>query len=483
MLLLCFLRSLFLVVVSRLSRSLTFTPLRLMLGIAAMVLMPLPSLSQPIPRVVFPPTVTGNTFNFGSATANAANAANFSFGAAANGGVFANAAQSVPTAGGNSIPLNVGGTIPPSKYLPAFKRFARKALPLMSTGFALFDLYKDLGFGVDEFGNPTVRDPEFCALTNGCPEYSVRDPSGRTVDDSPWSLDPLKGCHFGVARLQQANPNDGIVFTGFDRVSNSCRVVNALGQAFGFNTLVRGRPASSGEPTFVPATDEQVEDAAKSRTPASPKTVPALKDALDGGESIDVPPEVITGPEEIVRSRDVETRPDGSVETREKKDIIEYAPPKVTVRDVDRRVIDRPGFPPEVTTVEGTRTQPDIKPGTPIEVITCGLPNTPACRIDETGTPNTVTLDIGLPKIKADTDAYNDSVKSPSDKGMFDQLKQFFDAPPLVQCQPFTMPSVMSMQIPSVDPCPVVNGVRDVMAFVWAFVGLFMGIGFIREAV
>jgi len=133
------------------------------------------------------------------------------------------------------------------------------------------------------------------------------------------------------------------------------------------------------------------------------------------------------------------------------------------------------------TTTTTVVVTPQLPPAPEIE--TCGYPGGPKCQIDETGTPNTATLDIGLPKIKADTDAYNDSVKSPSDKGMFDQLKQFFDAPPLVQCQPFYMPAVMSIQIPPVNPCPVVGGVRDVMAFVWAVVGMFMGIGFIREAI
>lgn len=108
----------------------------------------------------------------------------------------------------------------------------------------------------------------------------------------------------------------------------------------------------------------------------------------------------------------------------------------------------------------------------------CGAPGQPKCGIDESGTPKTYTGNDGLADWKAAVDSNRAQIKD-SGGGVFDGFAVFFSAPPVAACSPFSLPNDYG----SLDPCPVVDGVRGVMGYIWALGALFLCIGWIREAI
>lgn len=108
----------------------------------------------------------------------------------------------------------------------------------------------------------------------------------------------------------------------------------------------------------------------------------------------------------------------------------------------------------------------------------CGAPGQPKCGIDESGTPKTYTGSDGLADWKAAVDSNRAQIKD-SGGGVFDGFAIFFSAPPVASCSPFDLPNDYG----SLDPCPVVDGVRGVMGYIWALGALFLCIGWIREAI
>lgn len=101
-------------------------------------------------------------------------------------------------------------------------------------------------------------------------------------------------------------------------------------------------------------------------------------------------------------------------------------------------------------------------------------------KIDETGTPSAVPFDYykSLAIVWRDQANSNLNVVSEyGDKGFLSGWNVFFAAPAVVACSPFVLPRNMG----SIDPCPVVDGVRTVMGYLWALGGLWLCIGMVRK--
>ena len=122
------------------------------------------------------------------------------------------------------------------------------------------------------------------------------------------------------------------------------------------------------------------------------------------------------------------------------------------------------------TNVEGDKTEEVQDTKEPQEIETCGLPGKPACKIDETGTPDPVE-----DKAKDDTDKaikpLDDFIKNP--KSALPEL-------PVINWA-FTLPSGCSpISLPAFDPwlqeidiCPFQSIFHDIMSIVWVIGGLF----------
>lgn len=116
------------------------------------------------------------------------------------------------------------------------------------------------------------------------------------------------------------------------------------------------------------------------------------------------------------------------------------------------------------------------------ELITCGLPSTPACKIDETGTAKS-ELPTPEDALKPATDAGDKLLRDVVGDDDKRWTWTLLDAPPMASCSPVVMPSVMGYKIPDLDACATVEGIRSFMAWVWAFVGFGICISLVREVV
>lgn len=136
--------------------------------------------------------------------------------------------------------------------------------------------------------------------------------------------------------------------------------------------------------------------------------------------------------------------------------------------------------PVPTSPASGTTTTPTNEP-----TITCGLPTTPPCKIDETGTPEKVIESVYGPKadaVKTSKDAGLNQMKT-GGGSLFGSWNLFFSAPAFVACSPVVLPAFRGVSMGSIDPCPVVDGMRTVMGYLWAIAGLMLCLGMVRKAV
>jgi len=136
------------------------------------------------------------------------------------------------------------------------------------------------------------------------------------------------------------------------------------------------------------------------------------------------------------------------------------------------------------TTVStSTTTAPPVTAPAPAEkIIVCGLPNTPKCAMDETGTPTAVAEDVYKPKLddyKTKQGELKDKVSGNSDKSMLSGWSSVFFTPPLAACTGYVLPRDMG----TIDPCPVVDGVRTIMGYLWALTALYLAVGMVKKVV
>lgn len=152
-------------------------------------------------------------------------------------------------------------------------------------------------------------------------------------------------------------------------------------------TPVKGADGKCMTNIYEPASDEQV--ATKVEDHGNRAKAPQLVgELLSAGKPIEHPfPEIDPVPGSINGPRETTTHPDGSTTTRDTRwDLVpkpngyEWVPSIVTKDWPPGVTPDPPG-----SVSDGTTTSGGASPER--DIITCGLPDTPACKIDETGTP------------------------------------------------------------------------------------------------
>lgn len=430
------------------------------------------------PRVVFPRTTVGNVTTVGAVTADAANAAKFSFGAAANGNVFANTGAALPTAGGGSVAVNVASEIPKAGVAKAIGRFALRVAPtayVLNAGVALYDLGKELNFLLKNTNGQLVvtkSDPNFC-YTAPCQEFAPANGSGVWSQSKP------------VACASYVIPSGGWTFTGVVDGPQSCRFVNGSGQFNSFGLSARASTPTTNAPQLASSL-QQFEDAiaAQAGWPVNSAIARATVDAIKAGESLEVIPKTVTGPA---------TSPGGQIVTNNvtnnttKTETITHnhtyspaAPTVTTSTTINTLIVNNTSGVTESNTTS-TATTP-----TPEPAITCGLPGTPACKIDETGTPAAVgetKYDSKLDTYKTDQDAHIAKVGGAADKPIFPGWSSLFVTPPLAACEPYQLPDRGGVSMGAINPCPVVDGVRTFMAWLWGLTAFWWSLKMVRESI
>lgn len=119
------------------------------------------------------------------------------------------------------------------------------------------------------------------------------------------------------------------------------------------------------------------------------------------------------------------------------------------------------------------------------EQANCGAPGQAPCKIDESGTPKDAGTSFDsangqLDDAKAKYDDIRDKTSGASDKGMFEQFRNVFLVPPIAACENIVLPDQVAGK--TIDACTVVDGVRSVMAYIWALAGLFLCLRMIKRS-
>lgn len=362
---------------------------------------------------------------------------------------------------GAGVVIDVQARVVPPSAARAVARFAAKALPGISTVIALGELLDEISYkrNVDASGAVTFTK----AGSGSCTVSASGFPDKTSTAGSC-----LGAAQATLTKLQAAGQ-----FANWVSISscepNSCVTTN--GYAF---DAVQNPPSGT-----VTATITQLENdiASRSGWPSSSQIAPVIADAISSGELVEFETPRTTGASTSPGAVVTTVKPDGTTETKTTTNNYSYAGNTVTVTSttITNNVNNTTGA---VTTQSET-----VQPAPPPEPqITCGLPNTPACRIDETGMPDKPAVDAAMKKtpteIQKDID---DITKNPAG---------FFPAFPTLNWA-FALPTGCA-QIPTpafapamtqIDVCTFQPMFHDVMTVVWMLGGLFGAISlFMKNA-
>lgn len=437
----------------------------------------------------------------------------FNFGKAANdakvvgGTVLTNAALNV---GGKMITVPVAlRTAANSAQFAATWSFGNPwVFGTLAVGSAAYNWFVESGLSVKE-GVWVKSDPSVCSLPP-CSEYSVTTDGGSSL----WFPTAMLAATAFLARHAAAQPTYRFEF--IDITGSSVRYAIYRGATliqWAASEAILTRSTAPHDPAFVPIGDPEFHQK------LDPKAIPdAMPQQMPGVDwPVEVPifnPDPAIAPQprpapaplprplweplgDPVKNPNPDRNPDGSPKTNpDGSPIANPKPDTWTQPGVRVQPSPTPDSPwqVDVNPENITKTDPNATPqtsGAPspnatpkpaTDAITCGLPGTPPCKIDEAGTLEPVKDDEYSKKIdnfKKKQDELRDKVAGVADKTFFAGWTAAFITPPLAQCQPFVLPRDMG----ALDPCPVVDGVRSVMAYIWAIGALWLSLGMIRRVI
>lgn len=254
--------------------------------------------------------------------------------------------------------------------------------------------------------------------------------------------------------------------------STKCPDITANGQTW---TPVKG---IDGRCPIGPGSEEEITDvdfSDKVDQHVPPSRIPAIIPELIGGNVPIDHPQPLTTPEvpSVWGDRETTTNPDGSTTVR---DVEWQLGPNAGGYGWLPRVVEKtypPGTtPPPVGDIEAPDKVvegPGAVPGQ--EIITCGLPDTPPCKIDESGTP-------------PPADPFEDP------DGWFDPLRGVFENPPVADTSwswSFSLPSSCSVltvgtfagHTVTLDLCQWQPMIHAILSMVWLIAGIWAGVGMV----
>lgn len=261
--------------------------------------------SSPGP-VSYPISTVRNVATLGAGSVSSANVGRYAFAVATGGLVVADASTGMPLPDGRSFPVSVQSHIPKATVAGALGRFARKTLPVLSVGVALYDLGQELGFTLDNSSGELVVSVPSPGTCTTAPCYSYQCLTGSYCSGAGRKNSPIEAAqvvigqnHYGCkaatvsVRMHPSSPGDWQY--------NGSGVSYPSGPAtcsLGWNNLGKYSRAPDTEPSFTPSTVQAFEDAiaARSGWPTSSALARATVDAINSGESLAAEPQAVTGP-------------------------------------------------------------------------------------------------------------------------------------------------------------------------------------------
>lgn len=420
----------------------------------------------------------------------------FRFGA---GGAAANEAQFLAQTVRTNATLNVGGKL---VTMPVDMRFAANAAQVAATfafgnpwiwgtlavGSAAYNWFKDAGLKVDN-GIWVKTDPNVCSVA---PCYEFANPITSvyypTLSNACGSMVGLKFFGFVIA---SSVANGGTWSQG----SGVCSF-KYVGSNDAQNTNVPARPRPPGDPAFTPIGDPEFHQKLdpKPIPDAMPKQLPEIDwpvelPIINPDPSIAPQPRPApeTSPRPLwipsgnpVKNPNPDRNPDGSPKTNPDGSPILNPKPDTWTQPGTRVVpAPTPEDPWQVDVKPEEITKPDPspnpehsgdpepgavpKPSPAADIITCGLPGTPPCKIDETGTEE--DGEKPLEKAKTKIDEAEKTAKEAIEKAAIIEAPSWtftFQLP--TGCAPYAT----GLRGVILNICQWQSTIHDLMSMVWA---------------
>lgn len=475
-----------------------------------LLLLPVLTLAQVVPATNIVPTAlhaltaVGNVQTVQPVLNDLGNFTKMSYQTGALGDVITRSKSLVPVAGHDPLVIDVVAKIPKTSVIAAFGKFAVKNMPLINTASALYELASDLGFKVT---NTEGTAPQFSQVTGGtvcaapttCYEYSIDQvTSVANVSGSPArAVNYVKDsqanvCKSIIGRKLYGDSANVLILTS---VAYYDGCTGTLTGGYGFTKSALRRvvpPYDTTSATPVPIETVQAAINAKTTWAESNPLARMIVEAIKLGDSLSPGEVVVTGPASSPATTTTTVNNiDNTTTTTTNQNQYTYAGNQITTNNVTNNstVNNVTGAVTNSTTSSSTviNSSTPAAPKPVPEKDTCGMPGTPPCKIDESGTPAVVADSAYNSKTdaaKADALAARTTMAGTADKPFFSGWSVLFSAPAVAACSPIVLPGFQGgASMGSLDPCPVVDGVRYVMGLIWAMAGVFFSLKMIKEVV
>jgi len=322
--------------------------------------------------------------------------------------------------------------------------------------------------------------PLYAAGTTGS-QYCPSLPGYSTISFGANLVRPQSGhpTRYEVYRNKSVSPSCSTITSGpvvvasVDTITGvpvlSCPLVVINGVTV---QVVKGADGKCPTMIYTPASENDV--STKAETWGDKSKAPLIVGDLNAaGKAIEHPfPTIDPVPDSVVGPRETTSNPDGSTTIRDTSWDLAPTPtgyewtPRVVTKDYP------PGatIPPPGTVTDGTTTTGSAPKD---EQITCGLPNTPPCKIDETGTPTTGDIS------KAEVDAAKGSALGKiTEIGAIQAPAWTWSFSLPSSCQPMTVGPFLTQTV-TVDLCQYQPMIHDLVALIWASFTVWACVGMV----
>lgn len=381
---------------------------------------------------------------------------------------------------GNHVPVSAVGRISALNTAKAVgKVIAQNTWPL-AVGFALYDLFKELGYDAVSApdGSVAISRETYPGCTSSCYEYHAGWSDmygGPSVYNATWFKSPAASCAFLVGKSSSII-NYGVVTASVPSGTTACVLTYVRNGVTNSTTANNVSRAVAPYPAAVVSSSvQQFTDAvaAKSGWPTSSAISRVLADPAVGQvEKLPVESLTVTGPasslgKQVVTDNGTTT----TTETTTHNHI--YTGDTInTTTTVTNVTVDN-----STGAVINTTVQTDSAPTLPApEVETCGLPGKPQCnvKIDESGTDVAPDLQTQI-KVDAGLQPITDFLANPSAAlPTFPTLNFGFVLPS--GCTAVTIPA-FSPWLDAIDVCQFQPMFHEIMSLVWVIGGIFGAMG------
>lgn len=367
----------------------------------------------------------------------------------------------LPTKGGSSVPVTAKAPLDKA----AFKTFFKAALPLLpvfSTGYAVYDLAKTLGFDIfkDASGNTVIQ------KEGGVVQY-------RTHSGYPWRSSKMAACQ-DVEAWHKAAIGSYYAMKAYDP---HCLI--EPGVNVGYETQGGGTTATADD-----LADAIASESGWPSADAIGDVIRDLKAVSAPGTTVKTQAPTVTGPSKVEVS--TQTKVDAANDTTTKTTVTNnhtYNNNTVVTTQVTNTVITKTSTGEtikEETVTDTPTTEP--QPETPPFEMPCGISGKSPCnvKVDETGvnSDSSTVFDSAKSKIDEAEQAAKDALADggPARSIEAPQWSWTFQLP--AGCSPYPLePFGMS-----VDVCAFQDTIHDLMSLLWVGAGLFGLLGLLRSA-